>query len=439
MVKTVRRFRFIELELLILAALLIVAGFLLITLVSRGEAYWTLSDLSTALAFVGALFVVHLYFTVTRFAGDQVILPTVAILTAVGLVVIRRLELIMSGGDNPLGGIAIRQSLWVLLGIIAMMVVAAKVDLVYRLRRYKYSIAVLGLLLMAALLIPYVGVEINGAKLWYRLGPILFQPSEIVKVLLVIFLASYLDERRELLTSFYRVGPLKLPPLPYLAPMVTMWGLSMLVIVLLKDLGTALLFFAIFLALLYVVTGRGLYIWVLGGMFVAGSYVAYQLFAHVQVRVLAWLNPAFDPYDSSFQIIQSLFALSTGGVFGTGIGYDAPQNMPYVHTDMIFSAIGEELGLIGTIAILALYIVLIYRGFMISMAARHGFYQLLGIGITTIFGVQTFIIIAGDIKLIPLTGVTLPFIAYGGSSTLTNFIMAGLLLGISGARGRDAN
>ena len=432
-----RRLRLVELELLLIPALLIFGGLILVVLVDRGDLVINPYDLYTPIAFSAALLLVHLFFTFTRFRGDQVVFPVVAILTAIGLVMIQRFD--ASPGTRPgeLNGTAVRQTIWLFLGMAVMLFTVAKFDMVFRLRRYKYTFAVLGLLLMVGLLVPGLGETRGGARLWYNLGFFLFQPSEIVKVILVFFFAAYLDERRDLLASSYRVGPLKLPPLPYIAPMVAMWGASMLLLVGLRDLGSALLFFGIFLAMLYAVTGRALYVWVLLLLFFAGAFFAYQTFGHVQTRVDTWLDPFADPDRRGFQIVQSLFALASGGVYGSGLGLGIPWQMPAVHTDFVFSAIGEELGLIATLAVLALYLVLVYRGFYLAMHARNGFYQLMAIGITTIFGLQSFLIIAGNIKLAPLTGITLPFISYGGSSLVTNFLMAGLLLGMSGAERKE--
>ncbi len=431
----IKRLRLTELELLVVPSLLIFCGLTVVLAVNQGRINWTGDDLVTTIGFVVALLVVHALFVAFRFGGDQVLFPAVAILTALGLVMIQRLQN-LSGSYPYFSGIATKQLVWVFAGIVILLVAAVKYEWFYRLRFYKYSLAVLGILLMLGVLVPGLGYESGGARLWYNFRVFLFQPSEVVKVILVIFFASYLDERRDLLASEYRLGPLRLPPLPYLAPMVAMWGASLLTIVLLKDLGSALLFFGIFLAMLYAVTGRGLYVWILGACFLAGAYVAYHLFGHVQVRVDTWLHPFADPGDKGFQITQSLFALASGGVYGSGLGYGYPGLIPAVHTDFIFSEFGEELGLVGTLAILGLYLVLVFRGFYIALRAWRGFDQLIAVGFTTIFGLQAFIIIAGDIKLIPLTGITLPFVAYGGSSIITNFLMAGMLLGVSAQRRR---
>lgn len=442
MIRAVRA-RWMELELLLIPSLLILSGLLLVIIVPRGRLVWDWRDISTSWAFIAALLFVHVFLAARRFRGDQVLFPTVAMLTALGLVMIQRLD--SPGAKEEWQGLAIRQTLWVFAGLAVFVATLLFFDRVLVLRRYKYLIVLFGLLLLFGLISP-LGTEINGAQLWYDFRVMLFQPGEIVKVILVFFFAAYLDERRDLLAGEYRVGPLRLPPLPYLAPMLLMWGASMLVIVFLRDLGTALLFFGIFLSMLYAVTGRALYVWVLGGLFFAGAYVAYQTFGHVQVRVNTWLDPFAPEYvdpsgvvQPGYQITQSLFALASGGVYGVGLGYGQPNALPAVQTDMIFSLIGEELGLIGTLGLLGMYLVLVFRGFYIALSARRGFYQLLAVGLTTIFGLQTFIIVAGDLKLIPLTGITLPFVAYGGSSIVTNFLIAALLLGISGADKREVD
>jgi cell division protein FtsW (lipid II flippase) len=274
--------------------------------------------------------------------------------------------------------------------------------------------------------------------LWFNFGFFQFQPSELLKVLLVIFLAGYLDDKRELLVSSYRLGPVKLPPLPYLAPLLLLWAMALVLFVVQRDLGSALLFFGIFLAMLYVASGRVFY--VVGGLtlFFAAAYVLNAFFSsqftHIQKRINIWLNPWPVGQDDGFQIVQSLFALASGGVLGSGIGFGSPGVIPAVHTDMVIAAIGEELGLAGTMAVLVLFMLLVYRGYHIALAARTGYEQLLAVGLTTILGLQTIIIIGGSIKLIPLTGITLPFISYGGSSLITNFVIIGLLLRISAPR-----
>jgi cell division protein FtsW (lipid II flippase) len=302
------------------------------------------------------------------------------------------------------------------------------------LRRYKYTWLLLSLALLAVTFV--FGTEINGARLWISVGPFQAQPSEIVKVTLAIFLAAYLEDKRDLLGSSWKVGPFHLPPLPYLLPMGLMWAASLLVLVVQNDLGSALLFFGVFLVMLYVASGRPLYV-VIGLLsFALACWSAYEAFNRIGLRVQNWLDPWQDPLDAGYQQVQSDYALASGGLFGTGLGLGRPWLIPEVHTDFVFSAIGEELGLIGTLAILALYGVLVMRGFAIALRVQDGFARLVAVGLTTILGLQTLIIVGGVIRLIPLTGITLPFISYGGSSLLTNFLIVGLLMHISGLRRR---
>jgi cell division protein FtsW (lipid II flippase) len=363
-----------------------------------------------------------------------VILPVVAALTGLGLIMIQRLELslVRTYPDFGYEGIANKQVLWIAVGLVALWVTLIAARDLRWLRRYKYTFALLGLALVAATFV--FGTEVNGARLWFRFGVFSFQPSELLKILLVIFLAGYLDDKRELIAP--RGPGFQMPPLPYLLPMGIMWLAAMALFIIQKDLGSALLFFGIFLVMPYLASGRALYVITGLAAFMAGSVVLYQFLGHVRARVEIWLNPWLSAPDQGFQIVQALYALANGGVLGTGIGLGQPAWIPEVHTDFVFIAIGEELGLAGTLAVLALYLLMIYRGFHIALRARDGYYQLLAAGLTTILGLQTLIIIGGATRLIPLTGITLPFISYGGSSVVVNFIIIGLLLRISSAETR---
>ncbi len=277
----------------------------------------------------------------------------------------------------------------------------------------------------------------SGMRLWIGAGGVYFQPSELYKVILVVFLAAYLAEKRELIVlAGWRVGPLRLPPVPYLTPMVAVWLLSLGLVVVQRDLGAALLFFGIFLALLYVATERVSY--VLAGLaaFGVGAVVAYRLFEHVRDRVSIWVDPWAQAQERGYQLVQALMALGAGGVFGTGLGYGLPDYIPAVHTDFVIAAIGEELGLLGSLAVVALYLLLVYRGFRIALRAPDTYLQLLAVGLSTVLGLQALVILGGTTRLIPLTGVTLPFVSYGGSSLLVNFAIIGLLLRISAERPR---
>jgi cell division protein FtsW (lipid II flippase) len=275
------------------------------------------------------------------------------------------------------------------------------------------------------------GTEYYGARRRINIGPFSVQPSEIAKVAMVVFLAAYLAENRDLISSNYRIGPLSIPPLPYLMPMLLMWGFSVLIVVAQNDLGTALLFFGVFLSMLYLASGRLLYVVTGLVTFAIAVYVAYNMFDRIGVRVAGWLNPWADPLDTGFQPVQSEYAMATGKVFGTGLAQGHPTFITQVHSDYIFAAIGEELGLLGTLVVLLLFLLLVFRGFYIALNARDTFGRLLAAGLTTILALQALIIVGGTIRLIPLTGITLPFISAGGSSLLTNFIIVGLLMRIS--------
>jgi cell division protein FtsW (lipid II flippase) len=269
------------------------------------------------------------------------------------------------------------------------------------------------------------------------------QPSELLKVILVVFLAGYLSENRPLLIDeSTRLGPIQIPPLPYLAPMIAMWAVALSIVIVQRDLGAALLFFAVFLLLLYVVTARASFV-VLGLLALfAGGALLYELVPHVRVRVDIWLDPFATASGSGYQVVQALHAFARGGILGTGLGAGLPTiggapPIPALHTDFPFAALGEELGLIGIMGILGLYLVVIERGLRIAASAVDDFRAILAAGLSLVIGVQAFIIAAGNLKLIPLTGITLPFISYGGSSLLTNGVVIGLLIALSD-RGAEA-
>jgi len=324
---------------------------------------------------------------------------------------------------------------WLLLAL----AIATTLGIVVRsdawLRRYKYTWAAAG---VGLLLLTFVlGTEINGQRLTLQVGPLSGQPSELLKVILVVFLAGYLSENRPLLVEQdTRVGPLRLPPLPYLAPMVAMWAIALLIVVIQRDLGAALLFFGVFLALVYVATGRVSLVVIGLVLFVLGSVLMAQLFDHVRVRIDIWLDPFADPLGTGYQVVQALHAFARGGLLGVGFGAGLPEvsgnlPIPEVHTDFPLAALGEEIGIVGVLAILGLFLVVVERGLRIGAAAADDFRALLAIGLSLVIGIQAFIIAAGNLKVLPLTGVTLPFISYGGSSLLANALVIGLLLALS--------
>jgi len=391
-----------------------------------------LADAVQLAVFLGIFAAIHLAQVITGRRTDQVLLPAVALLGGIGLILMERLPQDLAGS---LGGLSRTQLIWWLLAGATLGTLAIVVRSDAWLRRYKYSWAAFGI---ALLLLTFVlGEEVNGARLSLSVGPFSVQPSELLKVVLVVFLAGYLSEFRPLLAEgAMRLGPLRLPPLPYLVPMIAMWAIALGIVVIQRDLGAALLFFAVFLLLLFIATARWSYV-VLGLLlFAAGSMLAYGLFEHVQTRVDIWLDPWSDPLGDGYQVIQALIAFARGGLIGTGLGAGLPTvggrlPIPAVHTDFPLAALGEELGLIGVLAILGIYLVIVERGLRIAASAADEFRAILAAGLALVVGVQAFIIAAGTLKLIPLTGITLPFISYGGSSLLANAVVVGLLLAIS--------
>jgi cell division protein FtsW (lipid II flippase) len=387
--------------------------------------------------YLGVLWLAHIAQVLAGRRTDQVLLPAVGLLGGISLLLMERLPqnlVVQTLGDTDLG-LADVQLVWLVLSIVLAATIAVIVRSDRWLRLYKYTWAAAG---VALLLLTFVlGTEINGQRLTLSFGPVSGQPSELLKVILVVFLAGYLSENRSLLVEqSTRVGPISLPPVPYLAPMVAMWAIALGIVVVQRDLGAALLFFAVFLLLLYTATGRPGYV-VLGLiLFVVGAFVMYQLVDHVRTRVDIWLNPFADPSGAGYQVVQSLYAFARGGLLGTGLGGGLPLvsgrlPIPAIQTDFPLAALGEELGLVGITAILGIYLVVIERGLRIGAAARDDFRALLASGLALVIGVQAFIIAAGNLKLIPLTGITLPFISYGGSSLLVNGIVVGLLLALS--------
>ncbi len=434
------RWRRRELGLLGLVGLALVAGSLslgaTVSATGTGSPVLRPADGGHLAIYLGALLVAHLAQVLAGRRTDQVLLPTVGLLGGIGLLLMERLP--QDLGGSALGttlGLAGAQLVWLLIALSVVTVLAIVVRSDTWLRRYKYTWAAAGIVLLLAGFV--FGHEANGALLTIRIGPVSGQPTELLKVILVVFLAAYLSEFRPLLVfESTRLGPLRMPPLPYLLPMLVMWAIALAIVVVQRDLGAALLFFAVFLALVYVATSRASYV-VLGlVMLVVGAFVAYQLFGHVRERVDVWLDPFADPQGAGYQVVQALIAFARGGLLGTGLGAGLPEvggrlPIPAVHTDFPLAALGEELGLIGVLAILGLYLVVIERGLRIAASAADDFRALLATGLALVVGVQAFIIAAGNLKLIPLTGITLPFISYGGSSLLANAVVVGLLLALS--------
>jgi peptidoglycan glycosyltransferase len=419
-----RHRRNVELGLGVLAVVVTVGGYVLVALADGPELP---PDLY---ALLGAVFGIYLlaHLAIRRFApaADGTLLPLAAVLNGIGFVTIARL-------DRDLARI---QSTWVAVGVAAFVATLVLVRDTRVLERYRYSFLLLGTIFLLLPLIPGLGREVRGARLWVRY-PVSFQPGEAAKVLLVVFFAAYLVDNRELLSAgTRRFAGMYLPAIRHLAPLLLAWGGSIVVMVLEKDLGSSLLFFAVFAAMMYMATQRIVY--VLGALvlFVGGAAIAYNLFGHVQVRVSTWLDPWPDPEGSGFQIIQSWYAFGTGGIAGTGLGLGNPDRIPAATTDFVFSAIGEELGLVGTMAVVICFLLLVGSAYRVAIDAPRPFDKLFAAGLATVVGLQTFIILGGVTRLIPLTGITLPFVSYGGSSLIANFVLLALLLRISDATAR---
>jgi cell division protein FtsW (lipid II flippase) len=374
-------------------------------------------------AFLVIAFVVHAALALRGLRGDEILLPLALGLTGIGLIVIYRVT-----ANTDVAPLLTQQLAWFIVAMAAFVLPLFVPRDLSLLSRYKYTWMTFGLLLLFATVVR--GEEINGARIWFRLGPLSFTPWELVKVVLVVFLAAYLDEYREVIAARRGIWRF-LPPPPYLIPIVAMVFAAMFILAFEKDIGATLVFFGIFLAMLYLGTGRASYVVAGIAALVPAAYVVYRLYAHVQLRVAMWRDPWLDPLDRGYQILHGLFSLGNGGLLGAGLGAGDPQTIPIVWSDFVFAAFAEETGFLGALALLALYVVLLYRGFSIAIAAPTTFLQLLAAGLTFVIGFQTLVIVAGNAKLIPLTGITLPFIAYGGSSLVTNFLALGLLVRIS--------
>lgn len=358
-------------------------------------------------------------------AADPALFPTAGVLVGLGFAMIFRLS----------GGLAAEQATWIVVGLLAFAATLVVVRDHRMLDAYTYTIGLLGLVLLMLPMVPGIGKTINGARLWVQIGPLGFQPAEIGKVLIVVFLASYLNQRRELLqVATSRIGPLRLPAAKHLAPVLLAWAASLAILFVQRDLGASLLYFGIFVVMLWVATGRVAYLVFGLFLFAIGAYAGWVLFDHVQLRIDVWLH-ALDPdnvFDLGFgQLAQAQFGMATGGLVGAGLGQGSPGLVPFASTDFIFAAIGEELGLLGTTAVLLLYVVLVGKGLKIALESRDGFGQLLATGLATLIGLQTFVIVGGVTRVIPLTGVTLPFMSYGGSSLVSNFVLLALLVRLS--------
>ncbi|MDQ3406312.1 MAG: FtsW/RodA/SpoVE family cell cycle protein [Actinomycetota bacterium] len=432
-------------ELLLLGfAAAVVSGALMLVEANQ-EQQLTLRIFWYGLAFLGLFGVAHV--AVRKWApyADPLILPCVALLNGLGLVMIYRIDLALTEkalrAGREINHDVPKQILWTTIALILFLVVLAVIKDHRQLTKYSYTFGLVGLFLLAipGLLPSAIAPTINGAKIWLRIGPFSIQPGEFAKILLLVFFAAFLVSKRDLfMAAGRRVLGVDLPRARDLGPILFAWGVSVGVLVFQKDLGTSLLFFGTILVMLYVATERA--IWVIFGvsLFVGGCIIAFQLFTHVQQRVSNWIDPlsTYDDIGGGYQIAQALFGLGTGGVGGTGLGAGRPELVPLANSDFITAAIGEELGFIGLAALLMVYTVLALRGMRSALAVRDTFGKLLGGGLAFMLIMQVFVVVGGVTKLIPMTGITAPFLSYGGSSLLANYVLVALLLRISDAARR---
>ncbi|HEU5106403.1 MAG TPA: FtsW/RodA/SpoVE family cell cycle protein [Solirubrobacterales bacterium] len=385
--------------------------------------------------FLALCLATHIFLRIRLPNADPYLFPLMATLTAFGLVMIYRID----------EGLARDQANWFVLGLVLFALTIQFLRDYEVLERYRYTIAIAGLLLLLAPRVPGVGQQVNGAYLGVKIGPLAFQPAEFTKIAIVVFLASYLREHREVLVvGARRILGVTLPPLKHFGPMLVVWGASMFMLVFIRDLGSSLMFFAAFLALLYVATGRFSFVVIGMAMFLVGAWFFASTVPHVQERFDIWLHPYEDPENSGYQILNSIFAQADGGLFGKGFGealITVPGGgplLPAAQTDMIYALIVNEVGLFGAVGVVLVYTLIAARGFRIALLAGDGFSKLLATGLTAVFAIQAFVIIGGVTRVIPLTGVTLPFISYGGSSIVANFVLLALLLLISDRARREA-
>ncbi|WP_180934955.1 FtsW/RodA/SpoVE family cell cycle protein [Nocardioides ungokensis] len=376
---------------------------------------------------------------VVRFVApyaDPVLLPVVAALNGLGLAVIHRLDLAYAadGSDATPSGFARQQLIWMTLGVLLFIGTLFALRDHRVLQRFTYTSGLAAIVLLLLPMLPGIGATINGARIWIHLGPFSFQPGEVAKVLLVIAFAGYLVLHREALAlAGRRVLFVDLPRGRDLGPILAMWLISLGILVFQHDLGSSLLFFGLFLIALYVATERPGWLIVGGGLFLIGALAAYKLISHVTLRVDVWLHPMtyYDKSPGSFQPVEAMFGMGWGGLIGRGFGGGSPERVPYANSDFIISSIGEELGLTAVIAVILLYGLIVERALRAALVCRDGFGKLMATGLAAIFALQVFVVIGGVTSLIPLTGLTTPFLSYGGSSLVANWVIIALLLRIS--------
>ncbi|MBA2560338.1 MAG: FtsW/RodA/SpoVE family cell cycle protein [Propionibacteriales bacterium] len=380
---------------------------------------------------VGLAVVCHVVVRLRAPYADPVILPAVVALNGLGLAMIHRIDVARVAADRTAQTYATQQLLWTGLSVVCFVATLLVIRDHRRLQAFTYTSGFAGIVLLLLPLIPGLGVNINGARIWIRLVGFSFQPGEIAKICLAVFFAGYLVVKREALAlAGRRFLGVDLPRGRDLGPILAMWIISLGVLVFQRDLGSSLLFFGLFVVLLYVATERPSWLFVGVLLFTGGAYAGYLAFSHVQTRVAGWLHPFSNP-DDYYQIIQGQYGLAWGGILGRGLGGGSPQLTPYAWSDFIGTSLGEELGLTGLMAIIVVYGLIVERGLRTALVCRDPFGKLLSVGLSVAMALQVFVVVGGVTKLIPLTGLTTPFLSYGGSSLIANWIIAALILRIS--------
>jgi cell division protein FtsW (lipid II flippase) len=424
-----RRRRGAELFLLLLSLVVGVGAYAAVGLGVNGTIPTDIARYGGWLA--GLVLACHVVVRIVAPYADPVLLPIVSALNGLGLAVIHRIDLANLADDPDANTFAGAQLVWMTVGVVLFLAVLVLLRDHRRLQAFTYTSGLAAIVLLVLPLLPLIGTEINGARIWINLGPLSFQPGEVAKVLLVIAFAGYLVPHREALAlAGRRFAGIDLPRGRDLGPILAMWLISLGILVFQQDLGSSLLFFGLFLVMLYVATERPGWLVVGATLFAAGAYAGYLLFEHVQSRVEIWLHP-FPRDDASYQIVQAMFGMAWGGLLGRGLGQGDPTLVPFSYSDFVVAAVGEELGLTGTMAVIVLYGLIVERGLRTALVVRDAFGKLVATGLAVTFALQVFVVIGGVTKLIPLTGLTTPFLSYGGSSLVANWVMIALLLRIS--------
>jgi cell division protein FtsW (lipid II flippase) len=424
-----------NIELLLLTCVLAIA-WLALFLVENATSFRHPIGAAQIYAVVAVVVIGHLAIRIFAPFADQFLFPIAVLLNLLGIVMIHRLDIAdevrATASNSTYSTEAGSQLIWFGIGIALLITTLIVVKDHRRLQRYTFTAMVAGLVLLLLPMLPVLGASINGARLWIRIGTLSFQPAEIAKIVLPIFFAGYLARNRNSLASIReKWAGIGFPRRKDLGPIVSAWVISLLVLISQRDLGTSLLFFGLFVGMLYIATGQRTWLALGGILFASGAFVAYQLFSHVKLRAMVWLDPFPYALNESYQLVQGLYGFASGGLFGRGLGQGYSWLVPYAKSDFILSAFGEELGYVGLIAITFLYAFIVQRTLRTSLMTKDDFGQLLSAGLAIVLGLQLFVVFGGVTRLIPLTGLTTPFLAAGGSALIANWIMIALVLRIS--------